>query len=368
MNVKYCGPIADYSGYGETSRHHVAALEAAGVNVDVKMVSYTPQTSDFGKIGKLARSLVDRDLNSKILMLHTTPDVYRRHMEADKYHIGLFYWETDLVPDQYAEGLKFMDEIWTAAEATKQAIQAAGIKAPIYVIPQPIETIRPKVEPYEIEDFKGYMFYSIFEWTDRKNPDALLESYWREFAGVNNVGLLIKTYFRDFTLINRRMIYERIRLLKSRLTEEIKEFPQVFLYTDLMDRHHISRLHETADCFVSAHRGEGWGVPQVEAALAGNLVISTGYNGCHEYFDQSNSIMLPYEMVDVRGMHHSNLYTRPQKWADVDQKALREAMRWAYQHKTAAKNKGKKARAHVKTEFNLKRVGKLMADRLEQVK
>jgi glycosyltransferase involved in cell wall biosynthesis len=367
MNVAYLGPLKDYSGYGEANRHFVAALDTAGVNVIPQLVTYSHETSDFGALGARIEPMFDRKGDYRIKILHTTPNAFKKHMEPGKYHIGHFFWETDRVPDDFVKGLQLCDEIWTGSEANKQALLSTGVDKPVYIIPQAIDMDRAPVEPYVLPDFDGFLFYSIFEWTDRKNPAALLKAYWEEFQDDENVGLLIKTYFHNFQLGNKRMIRHQVEHMKRR--SGLDKFPPVFLYLDLMDRVQLERIHETGDVYVSAHRGEGWGVPQVEAATHGKPMISTAYGGCHEYFeDGKNAMLLPYEMVPVTGMEHShNWYTREQKWADVDHAALRAALRSAYEDKLATQKMGARAKGFVTTAFSFQHVGRLMADRLKQI-
>lgn len=369
MNVAYLGPLKDYSGYGEANRHAVAALHAAGVTVAGKLVSYSQESADFGSIGKLINQICETEAKYRIKILHTTPDQFSRHMEKGIYHIGHFFWETDRLPPEFAAGLNLMDEIWTGSKANEAAIKNSGVTKPIHIFPQAIETNRDWPAGYDIPEFPAanFLFYSIFEWTDRKNPEALLNAYWQEFDGQQDVGLLIKTYFRNFTLANRRMIKNQIELYKSR--SGAKNPPPVFLYLDLMDRQQIMRLHKTGDCYVSAHRGEGWGVPQVEASLAGRAVISTNYGGVHEYFEDGKTAkLLPYEMVKLRGMSHSqHWYKSDQNWAAVDQEALKKAMRWAYNKPDERVAMAEAGRDFVIDRFSLERVGQEMADRLRKI-
>lgn len=374
MNVAYLGPLRDYSGYGEANRHAVAALDAAGVNVQAQLVSYCVDTPDFGNIGQLVTRLLENEADYDIKILHTTPNEYRRHLEPGKYHIGHFFWETSRVPEDFAKGLMLMDEIWTGSQANLEAIRAAGVTKPVHVMPQAIETARDWPSGYQIDGFDGFLFYSIFEWTERKNPNTLLRAFWQEFSNGENVGLLIKTYFQNFTLLNRQMITHKVRAVKSQMGPG--QHPPVFLFKDLMDRRQIMRLHKTGDCFVSAHRGEGWGVPQAEALAAGRPIISTGYGGIHEYLTDDVAWILPYTMVPVRGMNHSAQWYDPsQKWADVDIMALRRAMREAYEAgqdkgepKTRIKRMGRQARNFVNLNFALKKVGHQMARRLEAIR
>jgi len=359
MTICYQGPLFDHSGYGEANRNAVAALDKAGVKVIAKSISYVAESSDPGPVGRKMRELCDNVGSYKVKILHVTPDQYSKHMEPGKYHIGHFFWETDRVPDDFAKGLKLMDEIWTGSEANVQAIRNSGIEVPVFVFPQAIDTeILWPNHPYKIRDFNGYKFYSIFEWIDRKNPEALLNAYWEEFEGQDDVCLIVKTYFKNFTLNNKRHIRTQIEKMKRK--SKVKQFPKVLIYLDLMDRKHILRLHETGDCYVTPHRGEGWGLPTVEAMLADKPVITTGYGGVGEYIQDS----IPFQMVPLRGMAHSSRwYTREQNWAEPDIDALKAKMRTAYNGKLVGKGNA----GSVKKMFNYETVGKAMARRLKVI-
>lgn len=363
--ICYEGPLKDYSGYGEANRHAAAALDAAGVDICCKLVKYTSEPSNFGTIGQIVDGLLEKKGEYRIKIIHTTPDEYKRLIEPGKYHIGHFFWETSKVPEVYVDGLNLMREIWTGSEANKQAMIDSGVTRPIYIYPQAIETDRAWPKQYEIPDFDGFLFYSIFEWTDRKNPLGLIRAYYEEFGHRDNVGLLIKTYMRSFTFTAKNKIRDQINTIKTEFGENL---PPIFLYLDLMDRNQIMRLHKTGQCYVSPHRGEGWGIPIAEAMLAGNMPIVTGYGGISEYLDSDTSIVLPYTMQPLKGMDQASyLYDSSQEWADPDIKDIRKAMREAYDDKDATATKGRKAQTWISTNFNLKVVGKAMADRLMEI-
>lgn len=366
MNVGYSGPIFDHSGYGEANRHDIAALESAGAKVIGESVSYVRDSTDLGSLAELMHSVIHRNDDYKVKIIHTTPNVYKNHMERGKYHIGRLFWETDKLPQEFVDGCNMMDEIWTGSEANVQAAKKGGVNVQIHVIPQAIQTERPECEPYQIADFDGFLFYSIFEWIDRKNPQALLEAYWRAFQNKENVGLLIKTYFRDFSFTHKKMISDQIKALKERI--DLPYFPPVFVFKELLDRDQMWRLHKSGDCFISVHRGEGWGLPQVEAMLAGNPIISTGYGGCHEYLkDGEDAYLLDYDMSPVSGMRHSaKWYDSSQNWADVSIKDIIEKMRLAYSQKEKSVI-GKNGWKTVSEKFSPSAVGKIMLNRLNEI-
>lgn len=372
MNSKiigYTAPLGDYSGYGEAARNDVAALQAAGLLVHGEMLRYTADTVNLGRHAETVKQAVNTPPMYDIKIIHTTPDQFGRYAELGKYNIGRLFWETTRLPSQFVEGCNKCDEIWTGSEANKTAAIKSGVTVPIYIIPQAMDTEIERPQPLEIEGFDGHLFYSIFEWTDRKNPEALIAAYLNAFRNGENVGLLLKTYFRDFTFLNKERIRQQIRQL---VAENSKlGSPPIFFYGDLLDRQSMWRLHATGDCFVSAHRGEGWGVPQVEAALMGNNVISTNYGGVHEWLPADYCDLLPYNFVRVSGMEHSTKwYTPDQEWADIDIDLLARTMGRHYREAmegTATINDGKHLRQFVQDTFSFKNVGRLMSERLAEI-
>ena len=202
-----------------------------------------------------------------------------------------------------------MDRKWYCA------IRNSGIDKPIYIIPEAIDANIGTVLPYKTPKIEEYRFYSIFEWTERKNPVALLEAYWQEFTEKDAVALVLKTYVDNFTPDKRRTIDEYIAAIKKRL--QLPYYAPVYLYRHLIARNQIYAFHKTFDCFVSPHRGEGWGIPQMEAMLTGNPIISTDCGGIHEYLkDKETAYLLPCTMVLV-GNTAINSGTATIKWAQV---------------------------------------------------
>lgn len=369
MNVRYTGPALDYSGYGEANRHDIAALLAAGVNVTVEMTKHCLELGEYGKIGQIIKDLaVPYVTDYKIKILHTTPNIYGQFIEPGKYHIGRVFWETDQLPEQFANGCKMVDEIWTGSEYNKQAIIKAGITSvPIYIIPEVIQPPKDRPEPFksELRQNKSFVFYSIFEWTERKNPHALLEAYWREFQNNENVALVIKTYLDNFMPSKKREIDTDIQDLKKRLS--LPHYPDVYLYRRMLNRDQMYRFHRQFDCFVSAHRGEGWGIPQAEAMAMGKPVISTNCGGIHEYIaDVAN--LIPYKLVPLSGNNRNKQwYCDNQNWAEVDINELRNAMRWAVDHPIEAQELGERGAEFIERNFSPDIVGAKMRDRLEQI-
>ena len=369
MNVCYVGPARDYSGYGEANRHDIAALDSVEVDVTTRVPRYTPEISEFGELGKRVNLFEEAPLPYKIKILHTTPNVYPKYIEPGKYHIGRVFWETDKLPADFAAGCKHLQEIWTGSQFNADAIKKAGVDVPVYIIPEAVDIsvnpdqIEPFIVPNKDDDFT---FYSVFEWTERKNPAALLEAFWREFEHTDGVSLTLKTYIDNFGPGKKEEIDQHIAHIKRELG--LKHYAPVWLCRKLLNREQMYRFHKTYDCFVSAHRGEGWGIPQMEAMLMGKPIISTACGGIHEHITPSEAYLVPCRMTQLtNNTRNSQWYRNDQQWAEVDQDFLRKFMREAYENKTVAKAKGIAARHAVTSQFSFTAVGSKMRERLEAI-
>lgn len=365
IGVKVISPALDYSGYAESSRNLLMALNKVGVGLTTANVHYQSLPLDLGESGRLAAESEGKQIDYNKIIIETTPDNFHRYLEPMKYHIGRFYWETDKLHENFVWGCNHVDEIWISTPSHKKSFVKDGVKVPIVSIPDCMDTSFKRHVPYRIREHKGFLFYSMFQWTPRKNPEALVKTYWKTFEGKEDVSLLLKTYRVDFSPEEKNAIRNDIDIWKSEM--KLKHYPRLLLCLNPMGRNEIMRLHATGDCFVSAHRGEGWGYPQMEAMVSGKPIISTNYEGIHEWINDSVGWLLPYKLVPVSGMNWIPWYKDDQNWAEVDTKALAQAMRTAYTWQGKTREKGKAARKMVEEKFSYEAVGKLILKRLKQI-
>ena len=366
---KYVGPLVDPSGYGEANRNFVCALNAAGVDVVTEIVSYSNNdTNYFGDAYKLVRELEGRDIPYDIRIVHVPCDGYMKYMEPCKYHIGHLFWETDRMSPLWVWNCNLMDEIWTGSEHNKQAFLKSGVTRPIYIFPEPIDTemFNKRYNNFKLRGgFNGYLFYSIFQWIQRKNPEALVKAFLEEFSSDENVGLLLKTYREHFTSGEMQDIVAKIWEWKNSAAN--KNPADIFVHVGLLDKKDVFRIHQTGDCFVLPHRGEGWGIPMVEASGFGKPVIATNYGGVHDWFTKECYLPLTPDLVNVFGMEFAPWYGTEQMWANPSVGELRKKMRWVFENQKEAKEIGARGCSFVHQNFSFEQVGRYMKDRLRDI-
>lgn len=363
--VCYSSYFNCYSGMGEAAREIIVALHKANVPLLTQLVPNLTINEDLGESYNVAKELMGANVDYEVKIIHITPDLITKNMTPMKYHIFHLFWETDSLPKWWVWALNLCDEIWTGDEYHAEQFKKSGIKKPIWVCPQPINTDIEEHEPIKLVGKETFMFYSIFQWIERKNPEALIKAYVTEFAGENKVGLLIKTYKERFTQEENKEIVDQI----NKWIEEIKvtNFPAIYLMFESLSKNDVMRVHATGDCFVLPHRGEGWGRPIQEAMLLKKPVITTSFGGINEYIPRDCGFLLKYRKTPVFNMGFAPWYEETQLWADVDIKELREQMRFVYNHQAEAREVGLKESQLIKDTFNYDIVGQKMKNRLIEI-
>lgn len=364
---RYLGSWRDYSGYGMANRNFITALYVAGVDVSTECERQVSEKGEFGWTEKLCEQLEGREIDFKVKIIHLTPDNYSRYFEKGKYHIGHLFWETDLLPKEWVDPCNRMNELWTASEQQAEVFRNSGVKVPIKCFPETLDVSygEKNIVPYEIQNFKGLKFYSIFQWIERKNPRALLTSYWQAFEGKKDVCLIVKTYGQNYSDAEFDRIKKEVFEWKKQLN--LTHYAKVFLVRKLMTTDEIYRLHQTGDCFVFTSRGEGWGIPVTEAIIRNKPIIGLNKTGVFDFLDKDSYYPCETFSSEVTTDTSNKWYVAPQKWLDISSGDLVRNMLKVYNDYPEAREKATKARDFVKTNFNYWKVGQAMANRISEI-
>jgi len=94
--------------------------------------------------------------------------------------------------------------------------------------------------------------------TERKNPLAMIKSYWYAFQNNENVALVMKTYRNDYSDGERDAIRTTLKRLKAVTPMDV--YPKIYFIPNMLTDDEILGLHDRGDCYVSLDRGEGFGL------------------------------------------------------------------------------------------------------------
>jgi glycosyltransferase involved in cell wall biosynthesis/SAM-dependent methyltransferase len=255
---------------------------------------------------------------------------------AGRYTIGQWAWELEVFPEQFHGALNLVDEIWAVSEFTRAAIASVTSK-PVFAVPHPIVTPRVPVSVDRTvlglpEDRKIFLFcFDLLSVFERKNPLGLVDAYSRAFDIDDGATLVLKVINGDRSVPD----LERLRLA-------VADRPDVLLIEDYFDSDKLAALMDVADCYVSLHRSEGFGLTMAEAMALGKPVIATAYSGNLDFMNADTAYLVGWTKGTVPA--GCSPYPEGAMWAEPDLNDAARLMRKVFEQPDEAKDVGRRAK------------------------
>lgn len=356
--VNVLGYLTAELGVGEMGRLVLDAVRAAELPVaavvEDDVASRTEHPIDPDLLGEprhpVSLLCVNADMTRHVLGLH--PEIGQ-----DRYVIGLWSWELSQFPQWMHAAFADVAEVWTISAFARAAI-AARAPVPVRVFPVPVRDPYPDGVPPRRDSVGTTRFLFIFDYNsvfDRKNPLAVVEAFTRAFHADDDAELVIKS-------INAR----RHAGDRERMRLAIAGQPRIRLIEDYLSAAEMRELFESADCYVSLHRAEGFGLTVAEAMAHGLPVIATDYGGSAEVLTRHTGWPVGYRLVPVGPGCYP--YPPDAEWAEPDVPAAAAAMREIAADRAAARERGLAARAHVLATRSGQAAADWVAERVAQAR
>lgn len=365
--------IANYSemtGWSYFAQNQIRALDKAGVDVVCRplfMLNGPKQTHP--RLQELEKkSASDAD----IVIQNTLPHLMEYHGRFRK-NIGYYLTETsNFQSSSWAKHINQMDEAWTPCEANKEASLGSLVDIPLRVIPTAIDTeqFQRSYDPPQFwEPFKDkFVFYTVGEFSRRKNIGAIIKAFNTEFSRQEPVELFIKTTPTNLPGNPLEYISKFITDIKTglKLYKNAEDYKQEAILCQHLPEEQVLQIHNVADCFVTTSLGESVCLPAQTALGFGNPVICPAAGGFLEYMTPECGWLLPTRADTVFGAMDTldDLYTARETWETVSVVDLMKAMRSAYEDRELYQEKSSAARERV-YDFSLRKVGEKIREVLE---
>ena len=360
LGVNVAGFLRGGLGLGQAARLYVAALQAGGV--PVRTMTVDPRMPDVP--GAVAKSTewtdlsTDEDLPFNLVCVNA-PELPAFSAEAgreffeDRYTIGVWAWETDVVPASWDRAFGMVDEIWVYSSYIVELLSHA---APVPVVRMPLPIIPPDSHGAEVtidvpDAFTFLFIFDFFSTLQRKNPLGLVEAFKRAFEPGEGPHLLLKSFNGD---------YKPDRLAQLRRAAEGR--PDIHIVDRFVSEAERAALMARCDAYVSLHRAEGFGLTLGEAMALGKPVIGTGFSSNLDFMTHANSYLVDYEMTLV-GPEGEN-YPAEGRWAEPDLDHAAALMREVFENQAEARARGGRAKRDIAEGFSIEAVGRLARARL----
>ena len=279
----------------------------------------------------------------------------------ERYSIGTVWWESNLLPAYLVGQMNnYLDEVWVGSEYIAHALRAYTDR-PIRVFPLPVRV--PDEMPGDIDRGSiglpdGYLFMFSFDFNstiERKNPDGVIDAFRRAFPVPAGPQLVLKTINGD------RHLPEL-----ERLRAETADRDDITIYDGFLATAQRDAWAAAADCYVSLHRSEGFGLTMAEAMALGKPVIATAYSANLDFMNDEVAFMVPAN--PWRLPEQAGPYPAGSTWADPDLDMAASYMRQAAGDPAASAEVGLRGRVHIRETRTMARLSEFMAQRLDEIR
>ena len=339
MNTLFIGPYRQKDDFGLASRSYIKAVATQCSHLTTRPL-YLAQ-ADYSFDDQEIISYENTYYNSyDIVIQKTLPHCLFLNRSYTK-NIGCFELETnDLSKSSCISNINSMDEIWVSSKIEEQCLIKSGVKKPIKIISQPLDT-------KFIEENKNYKlplnsiiqnmfkFYFIGENIERKNIKDLVLAFNLAFDYSEPVCLIVKTNSSSSNRAESQKAFEQeINNIKQKLGIS-KKYKKEIVIVDHLSYKDMIGLHNACDCFVMPSYGEAFCRPAAEALVLGKTPIVNQNTGMKDYIDNTNGFLVKSHKTPViqnaRPLSNEfDMYNANEYWYQIDIYDLIEKMRMVY--------------------------------------
>ena len=386
MPVSWWGPFTDAGGYANMNREIVFRLHNHHVVTKVDICPTAPQISSLNQyyLSKYAK------LNFSHVKAY--PRVWAftplPHPSHNGKNIFFTMMETETLHSEFVRIINcHSDEVWVPSSHNKRVFTESGVKKPIHIVPLGIDEQlyknaddREKMGMSELEGLVGkapskgikkFKFLSLFGWSYRKGPDILIKSFVREFSDKDDVALIIVARHSGSS---EKAHVDIIREEANRYarSERQTNLPQILLYPHIIPEQNMPSIFSMGDAFIHTSRGEGFSLPQIEAAACGLPVISCNNTGMGEYLRDDNSYMISTNEKEICSpeMHWITSYYQGQLFAKLGDDQIEQArthMRSVVDDYSEAKQKAGVLKGEVFDKYTWKHAAFRVSERIREI-
>ncbi len=329
-NVLIRGPLLNSAGYGVHSRQIFSYAQSRGHNIVSQVTPWgicpyyiNPEYED-GLIGDIINSCSNDSTSYDVSFQIQLPNEW--DSEIANFNIGVTAGvETDKCHPEWVNCLNKMDLVIVPSKHTKKTFENSGkITTKIEVIPEYIQPaiLEKKLDPMELEvntKFNFLMFGLITGQspdTDRKNTFYGIKWLCEAFKDDPDVGIIIKTNLGRMSVIDRG---DTLKVLNKLLKEvRVGKYPKFYLSHGRMTVEELSAFYRSPNInvLVSFTRGEGYGLPLLEAASSSLPVMVTNWSGHTDFLNNIKFSSFEYDLINIHPERVDNtIFVDGAKWA-----------------------------------------------------
>jgi len=376
--VRIQAPIYGSSGYASAARSFALALaDLQRLPVYIEPLTWVSgfdiQESQalYLKLSQLEQPQGSLGQN---LLLHWSLASEFQGRQGDALAVGHCIFETNSLIQSFVTGCNRMDAVIVPSEFHRQAFAAAGVRVPMVIVPEGVDAQRFCPQGPRLTKIpQRFTFLFVSQLSYRKGFDLALKAFLELFADHEDVQLILRCYIKDGSAQDLKQVADFIRIFRENEMNGLKK-GHVFLLENVPDLH-LPALYRSAHVLLAPFRGEGWGLPMMEALASETPVIATAWGGPMAYLKPEFASLLAYQLHPIPqqvpdlflGKHLIEARAEGHLLAEPDYQQLKYAMWDAYQHYARHKTQAAQARTWLQRSFRWEQAAQQFLDWVEQI-
>ena len=392
--VIFAAPAYTSSGYGVHSRQIARILNNfKEFDVALKAVQWgnTPfMLGDFEEknildLGNSRYALISEeaqksgkqhefDLSFQLIL----PDEWDTSMA--KFNVGITAGvETTLCSDKWIEACNVMDLVIVPSNHVKQTFLNSGnLNTPIEVVPECFPEYLENMDlscDFNLDLKTNFNFLHIGqigahdEANDRKSIYTLIRIFCKAFEENDDVGLVLKVNSGRNTLIDRDLTINKIKEFVSH--HRNGKLPNIYVIHGPTSTEDICKLykHEKIKAFISLTKGEGFGLPLLEAAAAGLPILATNWSSYLDFLNltERSFIKLNYRLNNVPENRMDNrIFVKGAQWAHVIEEDVIKKMKKLHESYDIPKRWASDLQVQILKNYNFEKIQKIFREKFKK--
>jgi len=362
--VTWEGSFLDHGSLSHVNRELVGALRSVS-GVQIKCVTNSgPVAADAATIWpQLARDVsATRASDAAITVRHAWPPNWQRPARGKL--VVIQPWEFGVLPEDWVRAARDVDEFWLPSEYVRRVYIDSGVPVEkVFVVPNGVDAAKfhPQAAPMKLATEKQFKFLFVGGTIGRKGTDLLLQAYLQNFTAADDVCLVIKD-FGGQSVYTGQTFETQIRAAQM-----LPNAPEILYLNAELPPEQLPGLYTACDCLVLPYRGEGFGLPALEAMACGLPLIVTAGGATDDFVRDDFAWRIP-AVKKVFGHEVSGLKLAHAGWLlEPDLGALGQHLRHVFKHPAEARERGQLASRHAHQFFTWKNSAAIVQHRIGQL-
>ena len=375
------GPLLSQSGYGVHSRQIFKWLLEAGHDITCQVLPWgvTPWYLNANHLDGLVGEIMSRTAESSgydYSFQVQLPDEWDTSLARKNFGVTAAV-ETNFCNPAWIQACNNMHGVIVPSNFTAGVLKNSGrLTTKVHVIPESFPTHFEK-QPEKTKFIKSrakHNFLLFGQLTaptpdlDRKNTFYAIKWFCEKFKNRKDVGLVIKTNMGTNSTLDKSVTRKTLK----RVLDEVRpgKYPRVTFVHGCMSDEELFRFYNDGSLvsLISATRGEGYGLPMIEASAAGLPVLATDWSGHKTFLQDGSWVPVNYKMIKIPDEKVDNrIFMAGSMWADVDEDHFKSQLTNLYNNRNNLRQNAKKTRKKVIDNFSHTAISKLYDNFLQEL-